>query len=164
MHHLVLLFFIYNFSTQDFDSAGIPLSTNELGSGPRSRSLDLDAAADDLVEMKPLLPLDIPQQRSTAIPFYSYQEQQVLLHRQLINHHLQEQRHLTRRRRREGTHSHHLHGQLSRHLSRRKRRDVTLNSHRLPGTIDSQFLMFLVDQLNYTSKENLWHHMLFKVF
>ena len=121
-----------DFRFQDFDAVGIPLSNTEVEKRPRSRSLDFDAlSADDLVEMRPLLPLhSTTSQKPTPPSFYTFQQQQVRLHRQLINHHLQHRRTLKKKR---------------------KKRDVTLTSHRLPGSIDAHFLSDLVDQLNYTS-------------
>lgn len=129
---------------QDFDIDGIPLQDTGVAVSARSRSLDLQPVVEDAVEIQPLLPLRSGSSRPTVPPFYSFQEQQVMLHKQLINQHLREQTQInSERNRRAG-------GSLLRRT--RPRRDVTVTSHRLPGSIDSQFLLSLIDHLNYTSK------------
>ncbi|XP_047739971.1 uncharacterized protein LOC108672601 [Hyalella azteca] len=130
----------------DFDVEGIPLQLNEVSAvGPRSRSLDLEAVAEDAVEIQPLLPLRTGALKPTPLPFYSFQEQQVMMHKQLINQHLRDQHPLQEPLMQRNTQSG---GALLRRSL--QKRDIKLTSHRLPGSIDSQFLMTLVDQLNYT--------------
>ncbi|KAF2369048.1 Peptidase M12B ADAM/reprolysin [Trinorchestia longiramus] len=127
----------------DFDVEGIPLQDSAVPTvGARSRSLDLQPVVEDAVEIQPLLPLRSGVTRSTPPPFYSFQEQQVMMHKQLINQHLSEQQTLLKAKA--------LGSRAEEGPLRRFKRGVTVTSHRLPGSIDSQFLLTLVDQLNFS--------------